>query len=142
MENNNVKEIQLSGQQITTFDDLKKYADGQVVELPAFAVGQPFIVRMKRPSMFVLAKTGKIPNHLLKSANELFVKGGGSANIHDEKMFEKMYELFEVIADASLISPTLTEIKNAGIELSDDQIMAIYKYSQEGVKALDSFRKE
>ena len=61
--------------EITSLRTLQGYAEGQVVELPPFGEGQPFVARICRPSMLVLAKSGKIPNSLLETANSLFVDG-------------------------------------------------------------------
>ena len=61
---------------ITTLADLQSYAAGTIVRFPDFAEGQPFVARVRRPSMLVLAKQGKIPNTLLTAAGELFSKGG------------------------------------------------------------------
>ena len=127
---------------ITTLADLQNYAAGTVVRFPDFAEGQPFVARVRRPSMLVLAKQGKIPNTLLTAAGELFSKGGASLDSDNENMLSDVYGICEVIARASLIQPTYDDIKNAGMELSDDQIMAIFNYTQNGVKALESFREE
>lgn len=127
---------------ITTFADLQNYSAGTIVRFPDFAEGQPFVARVRRPSMLVLAKQGKIPNTLLTAAGELFSKGGGSLDADNENMLSDVYGICEVIARASLIQPTYDDIQNAGMELSDDQIMAIFNYTQNGVKALESFRKE
>ena len=48
----------------------------------------------------------------------------------------------DIIATAALIQPSMEEIKSVGLELSDDQMMAIFNYTQAGVKALESFRQE
>ena len=127
---------------ITTLADLQSYATGTVVRFPDFAEGQPFVARVRRPSMLVLAKQGKIPNTLLTAAGELFSKGGAGMDADNESMLSDVYGICEVIARASLIQPTYDEIKQAGMELSDDQIMAIFNYTQNGVKALESFREE
>ena len=127
---------------ITTLADLQNYAAGTVIRFPDFAEGQPFVARVRRPSMLVLAKQGKIPNTLLTAAGELFSKGGAGMDADNENMLSDVYGVCEVIARASLIQPTYDEIKQAGMELSDDQIMAIFNYTQNGVKALESFRKE
>ena len=127
---------------ITTLADLQSYATGTVVRFPDFAEGQPFVARVRRPSMLVLAKQGKIPNTLLTAAGELFSKGGAGMDTDNENMLSDVYGICEVIARASLIQPTYDEIKQAGMELSDDQIMAIFNYTQNGVKALESFREE
>lgn len=125
---------------ITSFTDLQGYAKGTVVRFPDFAAGQPFVARVRRPSLLVLAKQGKIPNALLTTAGELFTKGSGGMDADNIGMLGDMYEVCEIIAQAALISPTYEEITKAGVQLSDDQLMAIFSYTQTGVKALDSFR--
>lgn len=127
---------------ITSLADLQSYAAGTIVRFPDFAEGQPFVARVRRPSMLVLAKQGKIPNTLLTAAGELFSKGGAGMDSDNENMLADVYGICEVIARASLVQPTYDEIQSVGMELSDDQIMAIFNYTQNGVKALESFRKE
>ena len=55
-------------------------------------------------------------------------------------MLKDIFDVCVVIAKAALVEPTYEDIKNAGMELSDNQLMAIFSYTQTGVKALDSFR--
>ncbi len=127
---------------VTTATDLQSYAAGIVVRLPDFGDGQPFFARVRRPSMLVLAKQGKIPNSLLTTAAELFSKGGGGLDFDNENMLSDMYDIMDVIATAALIEPSMAEIKAAGLELTDDQMMVIFNYTQSGVKALEPFRAE
>ena len=127
---------------ITTVSDLQSYAKGTIVRFPDFGDGQPFVARVRRPSMLVLAKQGKIPNSLLTAAGELFSKGGAGLDADNENMLGDMYGIMDIIATASLMEPTMQDIKSVGLELSDDQLMAIFNYSQAGIKALESFRKE
>lgn len=127
---------------ITTVSDLQSYAQGTIIRLPDFTDGQPFVARMRRPSLLILAKKGKIPNSLLTAAGELFTKGGSGLDVDDENMLSNMYDIMEVICESALIQPSMADIKNAGLELSDNQMMAIFNYTQTGVKALESFRKE
>lgn len=127
---------------ITSITDLQSYAAGTVVRFPDFAEGQPFVARVRRPSLLVLAKQGKIPNTLLSAAGELFTKGGGGMDSDNEGMLGDMYDIMHIICEASLMQPTMKDIEGAGLSLSDDQLMAIFNYSQTGVKALESFRKE
>lgn len=128
--------------QVTTIGQLQTYSKGKVVRLPDFAEGQPFIARVRRPSMLVLAKQGKIPNSLLSTANELFVGGGSGVDVENEKLLQDMYDVCMIVCDACLIEPTLRDIEDAGLTLSDDQIMALFNYAQQGVKALEPFRQE
>ena len=129
--------------QITSIDQLKNYKAGQVVELPAFGDGQPFIARLRRPSMMSLAKRGKIPNELLNSANSLFERGPQGLmqkGKFDDETMTKLFDIIDVICEASFIEPSYRDIKDAGVELTDDQYMFIFNYTQNGVQALDSFR--
>lgn len=125
---------------ITSFDDLVRYSAGSVVKLPDFANGQPFIARLKRPSMLALAKSGRIPNALLKSAMSLFAEGGNVLRKDDNGMLGELYDICRIMCDAALVEPKLSDIEKAGLELSDDQLMAIFNYTQSGVNALSSFR--
>lgn len=125
---------------ITSISDLHAYGMGKVVRLPDFAEGQPFIARIRRPSMLVLAKQGKIPNSLLASASTLFNEGGGGMDADNPNMLSDILDVCEIIARAALLEPTYDDIVNAGVELSDNQLMAIFSYTQNGVKALESFR--
>lgn len=127
---------------VTSISDLQRYSGGTIVRLPDFAEGQPFVARLKRPSLLVLAKSGKIPNSLLSTAAQLFSKGGSGVDTDNENMLSDVYGICEVLCEAALIQPTLAEIKAAGLELSDDQLMAIFNYTQVGVEALKSFRKK
>lgn len=125
---------------VTTIFDLQNYANGKLVRFPDFAEGQPFVARVRRPSMLVLAKQGKIPNTLLASANELFSKGGSGVDRDNDSMLSDIYDIAEIICESALIEPTYQQIRDVGINLSDDQLMAIFNYTQIGIRALDSFR--
>lgn len=125
---------------VTSIADLHNYSNGIIVRLPDFAEGQPFVARVRRPSLLVLAKSGKIPNTLLNSAGELFVKGNVDSD--NENMLREIYDICQIICESALVQPSLAEIKSAGLDLTDEQLMAIFNYTQAGVKALDSFRKE
>lgn len=127
---------------ITSISDLQGYAAGTIVRFPDFSEGQPFVARVRRPSLLVLAKSGKIPNALLTTATELFTKGGGAIDADNDRMLGDMYDIMHIICEASLIQPTLAEIEGVGLQLSDEQMMAIFSYSQSGVEALKSFRQE
>lgn len=128
-------------EQVTSLEQLKQYANGNVVRLPDFAEGQPFVAKLKRPSILGMAKQGKIPNSLLVKTNELFVQSG-SLDTEENSMMQEIYDVIDLIADETFVEPTYKEIKSTGIELTDEQMMFIFNYSQQGVKALESFRTE
>lgn len=128
-------------EQVTSLEQLKQYANGNIVRLPDFAEGQPFIAKLKRPSILGMAKQGKIPNSLLVKTNELFVQSG-SLDTEENSMMQEIYDVIDLIASETFVEPTYDEIKSTGIELTDEQMMFIFNYSQQGVKALESFRTE
>ncbi len=126
--------------EITNISQLNEYANGQVVELPPFAQGQPFVARIRRPSMLALTKTGKIPNELLTTANSLFIDGKIDSKA-DPKAMQRVFDIFDILCEACFIEPSYSQIREAGLELTDEQYMFIFNYSQSGVKALKPFRK-
>ena len=124
-------------QEVTSISQLNEYAKGQLVELPSFGEGQPFFARLRRPSMLALAKSGKIPNSLLATANRMF---DSSLDIKNDNMLKDFYMVMETILEAAFVEPTYQEIKDAGVQLSDDQMIFVFNYTQQGVRALDQFR--
>lgn len=128
---------------VISIDKLKEYARGEIVELPGFFGDEPFVVRLKRPSMMNMARSGKIPNELLVEANNLFSGGVGKVateNKLEPGMLNDLYLILDVICEECFVEPTFKQIKEAGVELTDEQYIAVFSYTQNGVKALKSFR--
>lgn len=126
---------------VTSIDELKVMSQGELVELPPFIAGQKFVARLRRPSMMGLIQKGKIPNNLLRAANSLFTNKVEEEADLDDAFLKDVLGIIDILADASFIEPTWAEIKEAGIELTDDQYMAIFNYSQNGIRALEPFRQ-
>lgn len=124
---------------ITSIEELNKYKNGEIVQLPDFAEGQPFYARLKRPSLLVLAKRGKIPNTLLQTATEMFT--GRNNNKINTETLKNMFDVIDVICEASFIEPSYQQLKDNDIDLTDDQMTFIFNYAQSGTKALESFRE-
>jgi hypothetical protein len=127
---------------ITSIEELKQYAQGEIVELPPFAPTQPFVAKLKRPSLLAMAKNGKIPNELLVKTNELFMNDGTAVNASDDNMLKEIFSVIDTIAGEVFVQPTYKEIKKAGIQLTDEQMLFIFNYTQTGVKNLENFRED
>ena len=123
---------------VTDISKLIKVKDSKIVELPEFADGTKFIARLRRPSMLKLCKSGKIPNSLLNQATALFTDSNASKKVS----ITEIYDICEVICESAFVNPTYEEIKQSGVELTDEQIMAVFQYTQGGIKALENFRNE
>lgn len=126
--------------QVTSLDRLAQYSQGQVVQFPDFAEGQPFVARIRRPSILALAKMGKIPNSLLNAANGLFA--GKGINEKNNSALSDLFQILDVICEDCFIEPTYKEMKDAGVELTDEQFMFVFNYTQRGIKALENFRHQ
>lgn len=115
---------------------LQSIKTSQVVNIPGWC-GDVVEVELKRPSILALAAAGAIPNPLMKTARKLFYSGvspdGGD-------LAEEGRVLLEV-AKAALVKPSFDELEAAGIELTDEQLIAIFQFTQLGAKALDRFRQ-
>lgn len=126
--------------QPTSLEDLVKASQGVIIELPPFAEGQPFVAKLRRPSMLALIKSGKIPNSLLATANKLFADG--TVDEDDPNALSSLFSVLDALCEACFVEPSYNEMKAAGVELTDDQLMFIFNYTQRGVAALDSFRSQ
>lgn len=125
---------------ITSLESLQEYGRGAIVQLPPFAEDQPFVARLRRPSMMALAKSGKIPNALLSTANSLFIKGGVDAA--DDSVMKDVLSVVDVLCAAAFVEPTYEQLQKVGVELTDEQYMFVFNYTQKGIKALQPFRGE
>ena len=125
---------------VTPIEDLIRVSQGTLIELPPFIEGQPFVARLKRPSMLALVRAGKIPNALIVTANELFAKG--SFDTDNDQSMSNLFDVLDAVCEACFVEPTYAQLKDAGITLTDDQLMFVFNYTQRGVSALGNFRSQ
>lgn len=132
----------MSNLKVTSLDQLRQYAEGVPVELPDTAEGQPLVIAMRRPSLLDMINRGAIPNPLLNTATALFTKGGKGIDSEDPQVVKDLIQLLEVFCEASFVNPTYSQIKEAGLQLTDEQLMFVFNYIQVGNKALEKFRSQ
>lgn len=130
--------------QVTSLEQLKNIKLNDVVELPSFDDGTPFIAELKKPNMMMLMANGSIPNNLLNIAMDIFkdnkTKEVVDKALNNPKDFQVLTNLLVVLAEACLVRPSYKQLKDLGIELNENQLSAILTYSQGGLKALETFR--
>lgn len=131
-----------NGKNVTTLEELKEMAEGEVVTLPGFlSAEKPFNVRLKRPSMMELVSEEEIPNPLLPKLNELFFHGQSAEDAEKkDDVLGETFPVMDVIAQKAMVSPTYQEVKEAGLNLTDEQLTAIFNFVLKGVTLLSSFR--
>ena len=132
--------------QVTSLEQLKNIKTTTIVELPQFEDGTPFVAELKKPNMLSLMAAGKIPNSLLNIASDMFQKGRTQQVIdnalEDSNSMKELFSLLNVLAKATLVKPSYSELQNAGIELNEQQLSAILAFAQGGVTALERFCKQ
>ena len=128
---------------VTDINDIINAAAPKIVELPPFDDGTPFSAKLRRPSMLMLMKSGKIPNSLMKSAQDMFKsKKNGKKSADDEPNYSELVPMMEIICEACLVEPSMKLLKDNDVQLTDAQISAIMAFSQGGTAGLEQFRKE
>ena len=127
-------------QKVTSIEQILEYQKGQFVQLPDFAEGMPFYARLKRPSLLALVRSGKIPNNLVLTANRLF--NGKGMDDRQETAMSDVLDVLDNLCEATFVEPSYAEMKEAGIELTDQQLMSVFNYTQQGIKALEPFRSK
>ena len=121
---------------VTSIEKLKQLSHGQEVELQGWDE-EPFVCILKRPSLLGLVENGDIPNPLLHAAYILF---NGSNDPKDQINLKEANDLYRIIAKAAMVNPTYQDVIDVGLELTDMQLLEIYRFTQLGVKSLISFR--
>ncbi|MEY7998604.1 hypothetical protein AB8U03_00060 [Clostridium sp. Mt-5] len=120
---------------VTSLEELKKQYT-EVIELRPFAGEKSIHVRVKRLSILGLCQEGEIPNQLLGVARKLFYQED------IQKVDLKEYgNIIDIICKNTLIEPSIEQLKEAGLKLTDEQKLELWAYSQLGVEGLKSFRK-
>lgn len=120
----------------TPLTEIQERAGEQVVELPGWGDGKPFACRLRRLSLLQMAKAGRIPNGLMGAVNQLYTTG----RVESDNL-TLAADTMALMAREAMVEPTYQEIEEAGLNLTDLQLTAIYLYAQRGPEALRPFRQ-
>lgn len=129
--------------QITSLEELKQIAEGEVLEFPGFTDDKPFVARIRRYSLMGLATSGKIPNPLIVHAQRIFDNADKLMKGEKELTAKERNEitaLEAVLLHESLVEPTYQQIIDIGLELSPIQKALIIEASQGDTSRLNHFR--
>lgn len=132
---------------VTSLEALKAVKCSKEVPLPPFPDGTPFIAELRKISLMDMAKKGRIPNPLLQS---VFTVIGFESSTEKEdsnkasKDSDSMNSLealdfMDSVVQNSLVSPTYQQIVDCGVELSDEQVFAIFGYAIGDLELLSKF---
>lgn len=120
----------------TPMNALCQESQPQVVDLPGFTPGTTVRFRLRRANLRELARAGRIPNPLLPAAQRLYegAQSGARASFAD------VARVMDEVVSSAMVEPTMAQLRDAGVELTEEQFGLIWAYSQQGVAALETFR--
>ena len=115
----------------------------RIIEIDGFEPGEKIAVRIKPASLLNLLMSGKLPNNLLGTVNDLFERTEKDKPMElfeqDENKIKDIMEIIDLVCERSLVEPTFEEIKDV---ISDTQKMHIMGEAQGNVNAaIPSIRK-
>ncbi len=96
-------------------------------------------VLVKKPNFYNLLAKNAIPNPLLPEMQKLFVRRQ-VAEEHSKASADFAKALIH-IARECLVEPTYAQLEEAGVELTDDQLLELCMYATLGPELLRSFRE-
>lgn len=103
---------------------------------------EPFVCRLRKPTVFGMAISGVVPNPLMPVVDRMFRL---DKNLNDALKKIPMADSVKVmvgIAKVALVEPTYKQLEDAGVSLTDTQIMEIYSYVLGGAAGLERFHGE
>ncbi|WP_406547895.1 hypothetical protein ACI7YV_15990 [Clostridium ljungdahlii] len=119
---------------VTSIEELKNMST-EIIELSPFSGNKPFYARVKRLSILGLCQSGQIPNQLLGVARRLFYQ-----DKIDQINIKEYGKVIDIICENTLVEPSMKQLKEINLELTDTQRFELWAYSQQGVEGLKSFR--
>lgn len=120
--------------------DLEKTAQrygAQSIEIHDWDGSGMIEVRARRPGLYNMASMGFVPNPLLGAMQAMFSGSTAQINAVDAK---KQGECLTAIARYALVEPTMAQITEAGLELTDQQLLELYQFALAGPVRYAAFR--
>ena len=132
--------------QVTSLEQLKKVKQTEIINLGKFEDGTEFVAELKKPDLMQLAAERKIPNVLATEVVKLFNGKNKLAKKvvaeDDAEALAQLGELMNILAKASLVNPTMKQLDEINVTLTQEMKTTIMMYFQGGVETLKNFRKE
>lgn len=108
----------------------------RIIEIDGFEPGEKIAVRIKPASLLNLMISGKLPNNLLGTVNELFEQKDNTQAMQlfeqDDNKIKDIMQIIDLVCEQSLVEPTFEEIKDV---ITDAQKMQIMGEAQGNVTA-------
>lgn len=123
---------------ITQMQDIVAQAAPEEVTLSGFKPNTEITVLLHSPSLYALIAENALPNPLLPVVNKLFSDGPQAQDVSAPDA--EFARALRVIARETLVTPTISELDEAGVQLTDRQLLEISVYATRGPATLAAFR--
>lgn len=125
---------------VTSLEEMKLQARGQIVKIPGWSPGMTVNVRVRRVDLTaMIAAAGALPNVLAAALAKKDPSGEVPAPTPED--IEKLLPVLDAVAREALVEPTYEQIVREVAPLTLDQKVAIFDAALGEVKALQSFRR-
>ena len=124
--------------EITKIADIRSLGAEDVVELSGWDE-TPFVCRLRRVSLYEMIGSGCVPNPLIPVVRDLFM--GMSKALEKDLTDADDVKAFLTIARCAMMEPSYQELQEAGIQLTDRQVLEIFFYATRGPRSLAAFRR-
>lgn len=108
------------------------------IALSGFKRGTEIRVMLRTPSLYALLAANTVPNPLLAVVNRLFASGPKAKDVAAPDV--ETSRAMQVLARETLAEPTMEELEQNGVRLTDRQMLEIALYATRGAEALAAFR--
>lgn len=116
---------------VTTKEDLEKARQAELVELPAFMDGTPFVAKLRRPSLLRMAQLGQIPDDLQPVIDKL-LRGD------DDSPMELKARAFSLYASLAMEEPAFEAVEDV---IDSFQLATIWHWGVFGPAMMEPFRE-
>lgn len=100
----------------------------RVIQIDGFEPGEKIEVRIKPASILSLYVSGKLPNTLLSTVQDLFgvqsEQEAGKQILQDPEMMKASFQILDLVCQQCLVEPTYAEIGDLLTDNQKGQIMA------------------
>ena len=110
------------------------------IELPGWYGGEAITVRVKRPNFYHLLARDCVPNPLIPVVQKMFVHGFDAGDVASAT--PEFARALLTIAGETLVEPTLTQLTEAGVELTDDQLLELLSRRMRVSRDIGQYKKE
>ena len=124
---------------ITSIEDIRGVAAPEIVELSGWTSEDVFVCKLRKTGIFEMQMKGDIPDPVLKIIQKMLSKVTYEKKAYPE-FGQQTAQAFYYVARSCLADPTLEDLEDADVHLTDMQLTEIFAYRVGGFPMLRKYR--